>query len=337
VVRDFIDVQPFKKTEEIHEKMLLQNKVRAYYDCNGMKCVKISHRRNLTSYFYGAFRTTFLHILKQSILSFLEEEIIQEGELKMVTTTEKKIHLIIERQNDSNSEPYKEEFLIPYRPNMNIISALMYIRENPVNKDGEKTIPIQWEMSCLEEVCGICSMVINGTPLQACSTLVDKIEHPIRIEPMRTFPVVRDLIIDRENMFNSLRQVKAWIPIDGTHDIGPGPRMNEKKRLMAYELSKCFTCGVCQEACPNVNDKSDFMGPFVFSQVRLKNVHPTGEMNRGERIEAFMEEGGLQGCGNSQNCVQVCPKGIPITTSIAAINREATLQSFKSFLGSDNY
>ncbi|TFJ94371.1 succinate dehydrogenase iron-sulfur subunit [Lentibacillus salicampi] len=256
----------------------------------------------------------------------------------MATSTDNKtIDLIIERQQDPESAPYNEEFSIPYKPNMNIISALMSIRENPVNKTGEKTIPIQWEMSCLEEVCGICSMVINDVPRQACSTLIDDLEQPIRLQPMRTFPVLRDLIIDRDSMFDSLKQVKAWIPIDGTYDIGPGPRMNENKRLMAYELSKCFTCGVCLEACPNVNEKSDFLGPFVFPQVRLKNVHPTGEMNKDERIGGFMEDGGLQGCSNSQNCVQVCPKGIPITTSIAAVNRKATLQSFRSFFGSDEY
>src|SRR5699024_2226964 len=127
-------------------------------------------------------------------------------------------------------EPYEEEFIVPYRPNMNIISVLIAIRNNPMNKSGEKTTPIQWEMSCLEEVCGICSMLINDVPRQACSTLVDQIEHPIRIEPMSTFPVVRDLIIDRQSMFESLKRIKAWIPIDGTYDIGPGPRMAEKTR-----------------------------------------------------------------------------------------------------------
>ncbi|WP_164668172.1 succinate dehydrogenase iron-sulfur subunit [Virgibacillus doumboii] len=243
--------------------------------------------------------------------------------------------LIIERQEEPNAEAYEQEFTIPYRPNMNIISALMEIRQNPVDKDGNKTTPVQWEMSCLEEVCGICSMVINDYPQQACSTLVDNLEQPIRLKPMRTFPVVRDLIIDRESMFDSLKQVKAWIPIDGTYDLGPGPRMAEKKRQMAYELSKCFTCGVCLEACPNVNDKNEFLGPFVFPQVRLKNAHPTGEMNWEERVDGFMEDGGLQGCGNSQNCVQVCPKGIPITTSIASVNRQATVESFKSFFGAD--
>lgn len=72
---------------------------------------------------------------------------------------------------------------------------------------------------------------------------------------MKTFPVVRDLVIDRSRMFSALKRVKAWIPIDGTYDLGPGPRMPEKKRQWAYELSKCMTCGVCLEACPNVNEK----------------------------------------------------------------------------------
>src|SRR5699024_12318726 len=142
-------------------------------------------------------------------------------------------------QKTTYTEPYQKDFTISNKTNMNVISAIMSIKENPVNKSGEKTIPVQWEMSCLEEVCGICSMVINDVPRQACSTLIDELEQPIRLQPMRTFPVIRDLIIDRESMFDSLKQVKAWIPIDGTYDIGPGPRMNEKKRLIATELQKC--------------------------------------------------------------------------------------------------
>ncbi|WP_226036491.1 succinate dehydrogenase iron-sulfur subunit [Aquibacillus saliphilus] len=249
---------------------------------------------------------------------------------------EKTITLVITRQDSPDTSPYEETFEVRYRENMNIISALMETQRNPYNAKGEKTTPVNWESNCLEEVCGACSMIINGTPRQACSTLVDKLEQPIRLEPMATFPVMRDLAVDRSRMFDSLKKVKAWIPIDGTHDLGPGPRMPEKKRQWAYELSKCMTCGVCLEACPNVNDNSDFIGPAALSQVRLFNAHPTGEMNAGERLEALMEDGGISGCGNSQNCVQVCPKGIPLTTSIAAMNRDTNLQSFKNFFGSDH-
>ncbi len=250
--------------------------------------------------------------------------------------SQKTIRFIITRQADTNATSYKEEFEIPYRENMNVISALMEIRRNPVNKEGQKTTPISWDMSCLEEVCGACSMVINGKPRQSCTALIDQLEQPIRLEPMRTFPVVRDLVVDRTRMFESLKKVKAWIPIDGTYDLGPGPRMAESKRQWAYELSKCMTCGVCLEACPNVNSKSPFIGPAPLSQVRLFNAHPTGEMNKAERLETIMGEGGLTNCGNSQNCVQSCPKGIPLTTSIAALNRDTTIQSIKNFFGSDN-
>ncbi|ANU11342.1 succinate dehydrogenase iron-sulfur subunit [Planococcus antarcticus DSM 14505] len=241
----------------------------------------------------------------------------------------------IERRNSTDEDSYWEKFELPYVMNMNVISALMEIRRNPVNIEGKKTTPVNWDMNCLEEVCGACSMVINGKARQSCTALVDQLEQPIRLQPMKTFPVVRDLVIDRSRMFDSLKKVKAWVPIDGTHDLGDGPRMPERKRQWAYELSKCMTCGVCLEACPNVNDKSDFIGPAALSQVRLMNAHPTGAMNRDARLNAIMDEGGLAGCGNSQNCVESCPKGIPLTTSIAALNRDTTVQMFRNFFGSD--
>ena len=248
----------------------------------------------------------------------------------------KTVTFIVTRQDSPDSSPYKETFHVPYKKNMNIISGLMEIQKNPVNAKGEKVSPVQWEMNCLEEVCGACSMVINGTARQSCAALVDQLEQPITIEPMDTFPVVRDLIIDRSRMFDPLKRIKAWIPIDGTYDLGPGPRMPEKKRQWAYELSKCMTCGVCLEACPNVNDKNDFIGPAAISQARLFNSHPTGDMNKSERLEGLMEDHGLSSCGNAQNCVEVCPKGIPLTTSIAAMNRATNIQAFKNFFGSDN-
>lgn len=249
--------------------------------------------------------------------------------------SEQTISIIVTRQDGPDGGSYEEEFKVPYRQNLNVISCLMEIRRNPVNAKGEKTTPIAWDMNCLEEVCGACSMVINGKPQQSCTALIDKLAQPIRLEPMKTFPIVRDLMVDRSRMFDSLKKVKAWIPIDGTYDLGPGPRMPEKRRQWAYELSKCMTCGVCLEACPNVNSKSDFIGPAALSQVRLFNAHPTGEMNKEERLEALMDDGGLLNCGNSQNCVQSCPKGIPLTTSIASLNRATALQSFKNFFGNN--
>lgn len=254
---------------------------------------------------------------------------VQESEVR---SAQKTVNLIIERQDNPNSKPYDEEFEIPYRPSMNIVACLMEIQRNPVNKAGKPVAPVVWESNCLEEVCGICTMVINGKPRQACSALVDQLQQPIRLKPARTFPVVRDLVVDRSRMFDALKRVKAWIPIDGTYDLGPGPRMPERDRQWAYELSRCFTCGACVEACPNVNERTSFIGPFAISQARLFNEHPTGAMHREERLEALMAEGGIHECGNAQNCVQVCPKGIPLTTSIAAMNRQVVAHAIGAWL-----
>ena len=138
---------------------------------------------------------------------------------------QKTVKLIIKRQDNSESKPYEESFEIPYKENLNVIACLMEIRRNPVNSKGEKTTPVTWDMNCLEEVCGACSMVINGRARQSCSAIVDQLEQPIRLEPMSTFPVIRDLQVDRSRMFDNLKRMKAWIPIDGTYDLGPGPRM----------------------------------------------------------------------------------------------------------------
>lgn len=246
---------------------------------------------------------------------------------------DKNIRLIISRQDNPETKPYHEEFSIPYRPNMNVISALMEIQRNPVNAKGQETSAVAWEANCLEEVCGACSMVINGKARQACAALIDKLEQPIRIEPMRSFPVIRDLVIDRSTMFDTLKKTKAWIPIDGTYDIGPGPRMAENVRREAYVFSTCMTCGVCLEACPNYNDKTSYVGPFAMPQVKLKNMHPTGAMNQEERLDALMGDDGIAGCGNSGNCTRVCPKGIPIHETIAAVNKDTTKRLFKKFLG----
>ncbi|AQS59246.1 succinate dehydrogenase iron-sulfur subunit [Desulforamulus ferrireducens] len=243
------------------------------------------------------------------------------------------VSLKIKRQAAPEATAYWEEFKIPYKPKMNVITLLMEIQKNPINAKGERTTPVVWECNCLEEVCGACTMIINGQARQACSALVDQLQQPITLEPLSKFPLVRDLMVDRSKMFDNLKKVKAWIPIDGTYDLGPGPRMSQKVQEEHYPISRCMTCGCCMEACPNVNHKSPFMGPAPLAQVKLFNAHPTGAMNREERLDAIMGVGGVTDCGNAQNCIKVCPKQIPLTKSIAQLNRDTTLHGIKRWLG----
>ncbi|MCR4443071.1 MAG: succinate dehydrogenase iron-sulfur subunit [Peptococcaceae bacterium] len=242
------------------------------------------------------------------------------------------IHLKIRRQNSPQEKPYWEEFAIPYQPNLNVVSALMLIQKNPVNSRGEKTSPVVWESNCLEEVCGACSMMINGQPRQACTALIDKLKQPVTLEPLAKFPVVRDLMVDREVLFSALKKIKAWIEIDGTYDLGPGPRQASDIQQVRYDLSRCMTCGVCASACPNFNSRTGFIGPAAVNQARLFNLHPSGAMNKQERLSALMVPGGIMECGNSQNCVHVCPKKMPLITSIARLKKEVTWHAVKTWL-----
>lgn len=243
------------------------------------------------------------------------------------------IRFRVKRQASSNEHPYWEDFSIPYLPNLNIISALMAVRKNPVNIRGEKVSPVVWDCNCLEEVCGACSMLINGQARQACTALVDKLTHPIVLEPLSKFPVVRDLVVDRSRMFNALKRIKAWVPIDGTYDLGPGPRQAAKDQQFTYALSRCMTCGCCLEACPQISLENNFVGPSALGQAVLFNIHPTGAMNKHERLDSLIGDGGLADCGNAQNCVRICPKEVPLTDAIADLNRQAVKYTFERFFG----
>src|ERR1700744_2958556 len=126
----------------------------------------------------------------------------------------------IKRQANPSAESRWEEFELKWHPGMNVISSMMEIAANPVTKDGKPTTPITYDSNCLEEVCGSCAMLINGRARMACSALIDNLEQPIRLEPFTKFPVVRDLAVDRSVLFENLKAVKAWVPIDGTYDLG---------------------------------------------------------------------------------------------------------------------
>jgi succinate dehydrogenase / fumarate reductase iron-sulfur subunit len=263
------------------------------------------------------------------------------------------------RQDGPGQASYWERHEVAYESEMNVISVLQRIAASATTADGQHVSPVAWDCNCLEEVCGACTMVINGRVRQACSALVDRLlaDRPGEIEltPMTKFPVVRDLVVDRSRMFHALQEVKAWIPADGYYDQGPGPRISQPAQEAMYPLSECMTCGCCLEACPQylkievqrLEGESDaayearkkaehnrgFIGAHAISQAVLFNMNPTGKNNADERLDALMDEGGIQVCGNAQNCVAVCPKRIPLTTSIGRAGRATTVRMLKKWFG----
>ncbi|QDV24609.1 succinate dehydrogenase iron-sulfur subunit [Aureliella helgolandensis] len=261
----------------------------------------------------------------------------------------------IERQNHPSQPPYWQTFLLDHEPGLNVTSLLQRIAANPTTADGVRVAPIAYDSGCLEEVCGSCTMRINGKVRQACSALVDQLltENPTGIElrPMSKFPVVRDLCVDRYRVFRALEKLQCWVPVDGYYDLGAGPRQSPAQQEQNYPLSQCMSCGCCLEACPQYQEVTvyrldgesaeayeerrdaeldrHFIGAAAMSQAVLMNANPTGQSHAPQRVEAMIAPGGIQNCGNAGNCQAVCPKEIPLMHSWGRANRAATLHSIK--------
>ncbi len=266
-----------------------------------------------------------------------------------------KVNVRVLRQDGPGQPSYWELHQVPYEENMNVISVLQKIAAQASTVEGTRVAPVAWDCGCLEEVCGSCTMVINGRVRQSCSALVDRLlednSTEIELRPMTKFPVIRDLMVDRSRLFRSLQRVKAWVPVDTYYDMGTGPKISRSEQEQNYPLSQCMSCGCCLEACPQYTKvelhrrpgetdeafdarkreayDQGFVGAHAISQAVLFNSHPTGKNMAEERVEALMGPGGVQACGNAQNCVAVCPKEIPLTTSIGRAGRAATVHSLK--------
>ncbi|TWT66575.1 succinate dehydrogenase iron-sulfur subunit [Allorhodopirellula solitaria] len=267
------------------------------------------------------------------------------------------INVRVLRQDEPGAKSYWELHKIKYEREMNVISVLQRIAAQATTVDGKKVTPVAWDCGCLEEVCGSCTMVINGRVRQSCSALVDRLlaDNPdeIVLEPMTKFPVVRDLMVDRARLFRSLKRIQGWVPVDSYYNLGPGERIPREDQERNYPLSQCMSCGCCLDACPqyqkieltqnegesdeefeqrqNAEFDEAFIGAAAISQAMLFNNHPTGKALAAERLEALSGPGGITTCGNAQNCVAVCPKEIPLTRSIARTGRATTLHAIKKW------
>ena len=158
----------------------------------------------------------------------------------------------------------------------------------------------------------------------------------IAMEPMTAdgrastpIPVVRDLAVDRSVLFENLKAVKAWVPADGSYDLGPGPKQFPQVQEERYPLSNCISCTICMEVCPQFNEQTGFVGAATIAQVKLFNLDPAGKQLKEERLRALAGDGGVQECGYAQNCVQACPKQLPLTEAISDVSRDVIIQQVK--------
>ena len=238
----------------------------------------------------------------------------------------KTVRLRVRRQ-DGRDDPASrrwEEFEVPVTDELTVMGCLDHVRREPKTADGKDVAPVAFDAACNREACGSCAMLINGRVALACATPVAQASpkgKPIVLEPLSKFPVERDLVVDRSRMEESLVRVRAWTELDGTASASPAPAESVDHQAERYAIARCISCGACLEACPEYGPSSAFVGAAAIAEAHHEELHPSPSVHRRARVESLMTAGGVADCGKAQNCVEVCPVGVPLVESIGAMSR----------------
>lgn len=227
-----------------------------------------------------------------------------------------RIRLDILRRKNAAAEPYLQSFdLETDNDGATVAYALSEINSRPDIRDvnGETAEPIEWEHSCLQKKCGACAMVINGSPRLACGARLSEFSESVKIEPLRKFPVVADLLVDRSAVFEQLKRLELW----ANSELAPPKQTDE----LAYEASRCLQCGCCLEVCPNFYVGGAFMGmSSAVTASRLIEQLPPEERRA---LAKRYSKGFYSGCGKSLACRDICPAGIDIERLMVNSNAAA--------------
>lgn len=223
------------------------------------------------------------------------------------------IKVKILRQRTPVSEPYWEGFVYDGPDNNTIAGLLTLLNYNDdiVNDAGENVPRISWECSCLQASCGSCAMVINGRPALACETFIKDLKgDAITIEPLRKFPTVCDLVVDRSSIQQNLLKTNAYIK-------SYNPKEKESHEHQ-YTAAKCLKCGLCLEVCPNYTGEGKFYGALFANDSYLICAR---NKEQSEEMHGIYDEHFARGCSKSLSCMEVCPMSIPTIASMAKMNR----------------
>jgi succinate dehydrogenase / fumarate reductase iron-sulfur subunit len=177
-----------------------------------------------------------------------------------------------------------------------------------VQRTHARDLAVRW--NCKAAKCGCCSAEINGRPRLMCKSRLDDFapDQTIRVEPMRAFPLVRDLVTDVSWNYEVERRIPPFTPKEGAVW-----RFGQEDVDRMSEFRKCIECFLCQDVCHVLRDhalQQAYLGPRFMVRVAALEMHPLDAV---DRTELLHEEGGIALCNITKCCSDVCPEGIKIT------------------------
>jgi fumarate reductase iron-sulfur subunit len=218
-----------------------------------------------------------------------------------------------------------DEHEVPCPKDWVVLDGLNHIKDR---LDGS----LSYRWSCRMGICGSCGMTVNGEPKLTCATfLADYAPGPIRIEPLRNFPVIRDLVVDIGDFMRKLVRVKPWLVRAAEKPLADGEYLQTPEELDEYKpFSMCINCMLCYSACPIYALDPKFIGPAIIALAQRYNLDNRDE-GAPERLEVLSEHAGIWGCTFVGECTKVCPKNVDPAGAIQRYKLSAAMESMKTF------
>ncbi len=219
-----------------------------------------------------------------------------------------------------------QEYEVPCPKDWVVLDGLNYVKDR---MDG--TLSYRW--SCRMGICGSCGMTVNGEPKLTCATfLADYAPGPVRVEPLRNFPIIRDLVVEIGDFMRKLVSVKPWIVRAKEKPLSEGEYLQTPQAMEEYtQFSMCINCMLCYAACPIYGLDPHFIGPAAIALAQRYNLDGRDEGSR-ERMEILSQDEGIWGCTFVGECTKVCPKNVDPAGAIQRYKLNAALDSLKAFL-----
>ena len=218
---------------------------------------------------------------------------------------------ILRFNSEIDEKPQYQSYTVEVEPTDRLLDALMHIKRF---QDGT----LAFRKSCAHGVCGSDAMRINGKDALACKTLVQDVVETegatVVIEPLRYFPVQRDLIVDQTTFFEKYRSIKPYL-INDEPVLEKERLQSQEERMIFDDTTNCILCSACFSACPVPEENPDFLGPAAIAQA-YRFLADSRDRGFEERLSSLDSPDGIWPCQNHFKCTQACPRWIKITKRI---------------------
>ncbi len=195
-----------------------------------------------------------------------------------------------------------DEFTIPVQKWTTVLECILYAKQSM-----DHSIAVRY--SCRQATCGSCGMRINGKPALACFTKVSELNSDtITVEPMSNFPIIRDLAVKFERLFENHRRVQPYLE-SNLPDTGREHLQNPEELEKFIQFANCIKCGLCNSACPTMATDTEFIGPQALAQA-YRYVADSRDSSKDKRLRIIDDSHGIWRCHFAGSCSQVCPKGV---------------------------